>query len=326
MTNGRKVQPGRFVAAIAGAIMAAATFGSVHAADFPDRDITFIVPYSPGGGSDLQARRLLPGMKEALGVNIQIVYKTGGAGAVGFLELHSSKPDGYTISNVVVPNIISGSMGKDVGYKPDDFSYVAMTVAAVGSFVVPRQSEFQTLEEVIAFAKENPGELTVAGVGQTGRANFALFVDVFDIEATYIPVSGGVGKVIPLLQGGHVHSSVLSSTHTKRHLESLRPLVIAGDESPALPNVPTAASLGYPDFHFATYWGIMAPPGTPAEVVSILNDAVHKATADPAVRKMQVDAGLTPLRMTPEETRDVVMSNIAGVAKKLKLADDLGLK
>ena len=96
-------------------------------AEYPDKPITFIVPYSPGGGSDQQARRLVPGLEAALGVKIRIVYKTGGGGAVGFGELSRSKGDGYTISNVVVPNIIFAARGKDVGFKPGDFSYIGMT-------------------------------------------------------------------------------------------------------------------------------------------------------------------------------------------------------
>ncbi|MDH5750355.1 MAG: tripartite tricarboxylate transporter substrate binding protein, partial [Rhodospirillales bacterium] len=96
----------------------AVTAGAANA-EYPDKPITFIVPYSPGGGSDQQARRLVPGLKEALGVDIRIVYKTGGGGAVGFNELWRSENDGYTISNVVVPNIVITSKGKDVGFKPD---------------------------------------------------------------------------------------------------------------------------------------------------------------------------------------------------------------
>ncbi|MEK9597961.1 MAG: tripartite tricarboxylate transporter substrate-binding protein, partial [Alphaproteobacteria bacterium] len=103
---------------------------NVALADYPEKDITFIVPYSPGGGSDQMARRLQPGLEKALGVNVRIVYKTGGGGAVGFSELHRSKPDGYTISNVVVPNVILSSKGDGVGYKPDDFEYIGMTESA----------------------------------------------------------------------------------------------------------------------------------------------------------------------------------------------------
>ncbi|MBN07930.1 MAG: hypothetical protein CMM45_08875, partial [Rhodospirillaceae bacterium] len=99
--------------AVAGGAIAVAS--SEARAGYPDKPITFIVPYSPGGGSDQQARRLQPGLEKALGVKIRIVYKTGGGGAIGFNALWQSKNDGYTISNVVVPNIVISAKGKDVG-------------------------------------------------------------------------------------------------------------------------------------------------------------------------------------------------------------------
>jgi len=318
-------QTGRFLATVAGIAMAIGAYGAANAQSFPDHDITFIVPYSPGGGSDQQARRLQAGMEKHLGVGVRIIYKTGGGGAVGFLELHSSKPDGYTIANVVVPNIIVTSKGADVGFKPADFSYAAMTVTAPGAFVVPKKSKFKTLKEVIGFAKANPGKLTVAGVGASGLSNYAILVDSFGIQATYVPVSGGVGKIMPLLQGGHVDAATLSSSHATRHKETVRALVIAGDAVPGLPGVPTATSLGYPQFAYATTWGIMAPPGTPDDIVAKINEAVNAATADPKVRAMQVKVGMTPLRMTPQEARQLVMDNIAGVEHKAMLIKKHGL-
>lgn len=311
--------------AVAGAFMVASS-GAAMAQSYPDHDITFVVPYSPGGGSDQQARRLQAGMEKYLGVGVRIVYKTGGGGAVGFLELHSSKPDGYTIANVVVPNIIVTSQGDDVGFKPADFSYAAMTVTAPGAFVVPKNSRFNTLEELVAYAKENPGKLTVSGVGSSGLSNYALLVDSLGIEATYVPVSGGVGKIMPLLQGGHVDSSILSSAHAVRHIETVKPLVIAGAKSPSLPDVPTSAELGYPDFVYGTTWGIMLPPNTPADIVSKINEAVNAATADPAVRAQQLKIGMTPLRLTPEEARQLVLDNIATVEKQDQLIEKYGLK
>jgi tripartite-type tricarboxylate transporter receptor subunit TctC len=251
---------------------------------------------------------------------LRIVYKTGGGGAVGFLELHSSKPDGYTVSNVVVPNIIVTSKGDDVGYKPDDFSYIGMTDKAAGALVVPKDSQFKSLEDLVAYAKANPGKLTVAGTGSTGNGNFAEIAESLGIKATYVPISGGVGKTLPYLQGGHVDAAVFSSSHAVRHAATVRALGLAGsDKSMAMPDVPTFKSLGYEGFDMATTWGIMAPPGTPADVVKVLNAALQKAVADPEVQAAQVKNGLTPMSQTPEEARDYVMSNIARVDRITEL-------
>jgi len=323
MTGKRMCRPGRVLAPVAAAFMAIAACGSASA-QYPDHDITFIVPYSPGGGSDQQARRLQAGLQEALGVGIQIVYKEGGGGAVGFLELHSSAPDGYTIANVVVPNIIVTSRGEDVGYKSDDFSYIGMTERAPGALVAPQDSQFEDLEALVAYARENPGTLTIAGTGSAGQANYAELVHALGIEATYVPVSGGVGDIIPYLQGGHVDAAVISSSHAARHAGTIKALGIAGpDPSPALEGVPTLASVGYEGFDMATTWGVMAPPGTPDDVIETLNAALRSATSDPQVQAAQVDGGLTPMAQSPTEAKQYVLDAIAGVERNAELVKAL---
>ena len=299
-------QPGRFLALVAVLFMAVAAYGTASAADYPEHDITFIVPYSPGGGSDQQARRLQPGLEKALGVGIRIVYKTGGGGAIGFSELSRSKPDGYTISNVVVPNIIvTAAKGKDVGYKPEDFAYIGMTAQAVGALMVPKGSPFKSLEEFVAHAKANPGKLTVAGVGGTGEVNTAKLTKLLGIEISYVPVSGGVGKMIPMLAGKHVDAGVTSSSHAVRHAATVDTLVIAGGNSVAsLPGIPNEAGWTY-----TTTWGVMAPPGTPADIVAKLNDALNKAT--PSVREMVTKNGLTPMSQTVSEAKQFIADAIA---------------
>ena len=304
MMKKRKYRPGRILAAVAGAFMAVAACGSASA-QYPEHYITFLVPYSPGGGSDQQARRLQPGLEKALGVGIRIVYKEGGGGAVGFSELYRSKPDGYTISNVVVPNIVVTAKGKDVGYKPEDFAYIGMTAQAVGALMVPKDSQFKTLEDFVTFAKANPGKVTVAGVGGTGEANTKKLTDLLGVEISYVPVSGGVGKMIPMLAGNHVDAGVTSSSHAVRHAATVDTLVIAGDSpSESLPGVPNESGWKY-----TTTWGVMAPPGTPDDIVAKLNDALNKATVP--VRKMVIENGLTPMKQTPAEAKQFIANAIA---------------
>jgi tripartite-type tricarboxylate transporter receptor subunit TctC len=300
-----RCRPGILLAAAAAASMAVVASGPSRAADYPDHDITFIVPYSPGGGSDQQARRLQPGLQKALGVNIRIVYKTGGGGAVGFSELYRSKPDGYTISNVVVPNIIVTSKGKNVGYKPGDFAYIGMTAQAVGALMVPKNSKFKSLKEFVAYAKANPGKVTVAGVGNTGNVNTAKLMKLLGVQISYVPVSGGVGKMVPMLVGNHVDAGVTSSSHAVKHKSELNTLVLAGDTpSEMLPGVPTE-----PKWHYTTTWGVMAPPGTPKDIIAKLNAALNKAT--PPVRAMVIKNGLTPMKQTPEQAKKFIQDAIA---------------
>ncbi len=280
---------------------------NVAFADYPDKDITFIVPYSPGGGSDQMARRLQPGLEKALGVNVRIVYKTGGGGAVGFSELHRSKPDGYTISNVVVPNVIISSKGEGVGYKAGDFSYIGMTEAAVGALMVPNDSPYSTLDEFVAAAKEKPGMLTVAGVGSTGANRWGGLAEILGIETTYVPVSGGVGKMMPMLAGSHVDGGMTASNHATKHKAIVKALVVAGtDEVSTLPGVPTE-----PQWQYVTTWGIMAPPGTPDDIVATLNAALNEAASDASVRDALLKGGYNTMIQSIDEVNAFMAANIA---------------
>jgi len=311
MTKQRKYQGGRLLAVGLGLLTAIAAFGTASAESYPDKPITFIVPYSPGGGSDQQARRLQPGLEKALGVAVRIVYKTGGGGAVGFNELWRSEPDGYTISNVVVPNIVITSKGEDVGFKPGEFEYIGMTASALGALMVPKGSKYGSLQEFVAAAKANPGKLTVAGVGSTGAANYAELAEILGIETSYVPVSGGVGKMIPMLLGNHVDAGMTASSHAVKNAATLDTLVVAGTApSEALPGVPNE-----PKWTYTTTWGIMAPPGTPADRVAILNKALLEATADPSVRDLVIKNGLTPIRQTPAEAKAYVEAAVKKFSK-----------
>ena len=308
---------GGILSAVAGAVLAT-TAGTAIAAGYPEKDITFIVPYKPGGGSDAQARRLQKGLEKHLGVKIRIVYKTGGGGAVGFNELYRSKPDGYTISNVVVPNIIVTSKGKDVGYKPGDFAYIGMTEKSVGALAVNKESKFKTLKSLVDFAKKNPGKLTIAGVGSTGHSNYAEMVKALGIKATYVPISGGVGKMLPFLMGGHFDASILAAAHGVKHRLKVDVIGLAGTKkSSALP-APTMDSLGYKGFTMETTWGIMAPPGTSADRIAVLNVALNKTTADPSVKNALLKNGLLPMTQTPAEAKAYVAGAAGAVARRDK--------
>jgi putative tricarboxylic transport membrane protein len=322
-----KYRPGSLLVSAAVLSMAVVACGPSSAASYPKHDITFLVPYAPGGGSDAQARRLEPGLQQALGVNIRIVYKTGGGGAVGFLALHSSKPDGYTIANVVVPNIIITSKGKDVGYDPADFNYISMTETAPGALVVPKDSKFKTLKDLVAYGKANPGKLTIAGTGVTGKSAVAEISKALDIKVTYVPVSKGVGQILPYLAGGHVDAAEFASAHAVKHAGVIRALGIAGSvPSPAMPDVPTFESLGYKGFVASTTWGVMAAPGTPAAIVEVLNAAIRKVVSDPAVQTALKQRGLTPMSQTPAQAKEFVLSNVKAVESDEKLLSLVGSK
>ena len=206
---------------------------------------------------------------------------------------------------MVVPNIIVTAKGKNVGYKPEEFAYIGMTAQAVGALMVPKNSKFKSLKDFVDYAKANPGKITVCGVGSTGEENTAKLMKLLGIEISYVPVSGGVGKMVPMLAGNHVDAGVTASSHAVKHAATLNTLVIAGDTpSESLPGVPNE-----PGWTYTTTWGVMAPPGTPKEIIAKLNDALNKAT--PPVRAMVIKNGLTPMKQTPEQASKFIQKAIA---------------
>ena len=285
--------------------------GGTAFADYSCKSATFIVPYSPGGGSDQMARRLVPGLEEALGVKVNIVYKTGGGGAVGFSELHRSDPDGCTFSNTVVPNVIISSKGDGVGYEAGDFEYIGMTESSAGTLMVPLDSKYQSIDSFVAAALENPGMLTVAGTGGSGLSRWNQLEEVLGIETTYVPVGGGVGKMIPMLAGSHIDGAATGANHATKHKAIVNAILVAGpNEVPTLPGIPNEA-----DWNYVITWGLMAPPGTPADVVETLNAAMNSAAQSSSVQEALINGGYVPHNMSVAETNAFMDAEIAKYAE-----------
>ncbi|MQA06800.1 MAG: hypothetical protein GEV07_30265 [Streptosporangiales bacterium] len=270
--------------------------------DYPNRSISWIVPYAPGGGSDRQVRRLQPHMEKSLGKKINVVYKEGGDGAVGWQELANATADGYTIANVVAPNVMQLEIDGDTGYESKEFEYVSWTETAPNVLVVAKNSKYKTIDDFVAAAKKNPGKLTVAGTGKTGKLSWAEMSEALGVRASYVPVSAGVGDIVPDLKGGHIDAAVFGASHAVEYEDNMHPLAITGTESvAALPDAPTLESEGYGSAVLGTSWGVIAPPGTPKPIVDKLNKAVNDAMAKEKVQTALDEGGLTALSHTPKQ-------------------------
>ncbi|MGI9387465.1 MAG: tripartite tricarboxylate transporter substrate-binding protein, partial [Methyloligellaceae bacterium] len=144
-------------------------------------------------------------------------------------------------------------------------------------------------------------------------------VSALGIKATYVPISGGVGKMLPFLMGGHFDASILAAAHGVKHRQKVDVLGLAGTKpSSALP-APTMDSRGFKGFTMETTWGIMAPPGTPADRIAILNAALHKTTGDPSVKNALLKNGLLPMKQTPAEAKQYVADTAGAVVRRDKL-------
>jgi tripartite-type tricarboxylate transporter receptor subunit TctC len=282
---------------------------------YPNRPITWLVAFAPGGQSDVEVRRVQPHVEKVLGVRILVEYRTGGGGAVGWSELARARPDGYTIGGLVMPHMVLQTVlrGAEAGYQLEQIRSIAWTVAAPNALMVRRDSPFRTLRDFVEHAKANPGKLAVGGVERLSPSDLSLaqFMQAAGIKLTYVPIAGGAGPVMTSLIGGHVDAATTAASHGIRHKDNVRILAVSGKQRMKVaPDVPTFAESGY-NVTVETSWGVGAPAGVPAEVVTRLSQALLQVMRMPEVRKAVEEEGLTPLYYGPAESQAYVYRLVA---------------
>ncbi|MGB5254339.1 MAG: tripartite tricarboxylate transporter substrate binding protein [Sedimenticolaceae bacterium] len=265
-------------------------------AEYPEKPISYIIPFGPGGESDITARHQQPFFKEKFGEDLVISYKPGGGGAVGWAQLNSIKGDGYTIMGINLPHIIVKPMEKDVGFRTDDVTGVYMFHYTPDAIVVTKDSPFKTVQDVIDYAKANPGKLTLSGSGK-GTANHLAqirFDDMAGIKTTYVAFKG-TGKAVAALLGDQVKASWGYTSVGAKHSEQARLLAVAMEaRHPKFPDVPTFKELGF-DLVSGAYRGIAVPKSTPEAVRVKLSEMIGEINADPEFRKRMENDGMALL-------------------------------
>ena len=261
-------------------------------ANYPEKPITYIIPFNPGGESDVTARFQEQYFSDVAGQDVVIQYKPGAGGATAWSQLGQSEADGYTIANVNFPHAILQPSIKDVGYQTEDVKPVYIFHYTPDAVLVRADSEFQTLEDLVNFAKENPGALTMAGSG-TNSANHLAAVrlgQMTETQPTYIPFKGSSPAIAALL-GGQVQAAMSYTTQGIKAGDQVRVLAIATEERvPSYPDVPTFKELGY-DYVAGAYRGVTVPAGTPDEVRQKLSDIIGEINAKPEFRQQLEDGG-----------------------------------
>ena len=299
---------------------------SAFAASYPERPITYMIAFSPGGESDVTARLQQKYLEEDLKVKFLITYKTGGGGSVCWAELARSKPDGYTIAGVNEPHTILQPLQRtDTGYKTEDLTRIACFQYTPSILIVRKDSPFKTLQDMVEFAKKNPGVVTIGGTGTWASTHFAylLFEKAAGIKLTYIPYAGS-GATKPAILGGHVSAIVGHPTHAVELGDQIRVLAVCAEErSKALPNVPTFKELGYPGVVEGSYRGVAAPPGTPREIVERLASAFKKINFNPEFQKKMTEMGFDLLWWGPDEYNAEIQKRTEYYKK---LLSDFGFK
>ena len=276
---------------------------------YPERQVDYIIPFGPGGESDITARLQQPYFKEKFGQDLVVSYKPGGGGAVGWSQLNSMNGDGYTIMGVNLPHIVVQPQTGNVGFTTDDITNIYMFHYTPDALLVSADSDFQTLDDFLAYAKENPKRLTVAGSGK-GTANHLAqvrFDDLAGVETTYVPFKG-TGAAVTALLGNQVMGEWGYTTVGAAQGDEVRMLAVAMDERhPAFPDVPTFKELGY-DIVSGAYRGIAVPSSTPEEVRQKLSEMIGEINADEKFQKQMIDGGFAMLDVGYGEAMDEFMA------------------
>ena len=281
--------PGKFTVPIVAAMLAATT---PALAEWPEKPIDLIVAYSAGGGTDVTARTLQPMLEAALGQSVVVVNRPGAGGEVGHAAIASAKPDGYTIGILNLPPMLTIPITRDAAFTADDFIPVAGLVRDPSALSVHANSPFRTLDELVAFAKENPGAVTVGttGVGTDDHLAMRYFADAAGIELTHVPFAGG-GPARTALIGGHVSAAALNLGEAAPAAKEGRVRILtqfSDTVSEFAPDVPTAMSLGY-DVRMLSERGIGMPAGVDPAIVEKLAAAIAEVTANAEFGKRNAD-------------------------------------
>jgi tripartite-type tricarboxylate transporter receptor subunit TctC len=313
----------KFIPAVAAAVLTACT--TAYAQTFPTKPIKVIVPYSAGGVVDVIARSVGDRMGQSMGQPSVIENRVGAAGGVGTEAVARSAPDGYTLVVASPSHTVNISLYSKLSWHPlTSFAPVAMVGVIPNVILVHPSIPSKTLAEFVAYAKARPGKLNFASAGAGSSVHLAaeLLKQVAQIDLVHIPYKGQPEAVTALITGD-VAMMPLTMALAKARIQSgqARPLAVTTPKrSPALPDMPTVAESGYPGYEVSTWFGYLAPAGTPPEIVNRLNAEINAALKSPEVEKKLVALGAELDPGTPQAFGKFLEADMARWAKVIKQA------
>lgn len=303
--------------------------GSVHcvgAQGYPEKSIRLMVGYAPGGLTDGVARTLAPQLSELLGKQVVVENRGGGGSSIATDVVAKSPADGYTLLMADQALISNPSLFSTLPYDTlKDLQPVALVGTAASVIVVNSTLPVRDLKALIALAKSKPGTLNYASGGNGTMTHLAgeLFKQVARVDIVHVPYKGTSPAVVDLL-GGQVPMMFSSIGPVAQYIKSgqLIPLAVTGDSrSPALPNVPTLSELGLAQATVIGYWGMMAPTGTPGDVIEKLMKTVSDVVKRPDINQRLVSLGIDPSFATGARYEKILSSEIPKWAQVIKLAN-----
>ncbi|GAB2832027.1 tripartite tricarboxylate transporter substrate binding protein [Microbacterium insulae] len=274
---------------------------------WPEKPVTLLVAFDPGGSSDIGARLLADALEEELDATVVVENKPGAGGQVGYTALADAEPDGYTFGLTTIPGVIVSALDESRGatYTPESFAPTALQVTDPTAIAVAPDSPYETLQDLIDAAEENPDSITASttGIGSQDHFGLLLLNEAAGVDIRPVHFADGAAQATTAFLGGNVDVLVGNVGDVKQLADngSARVLAILNEErSPFLPDVPTAAEDGY-DVELGSARGYAFPADTPDEIVTKLSDAIGAVMADEEFISSMEDLGLQPTYLDSEE-------------------------
>lgn len=302
----------------------AAASGAVMAQAYPTKPVRVVVPFPPGGSSDVVTRIVAEGAREPLGQSL-IIENVGGAGGnIGTARVARTAPDGYTLVVCTIGTCaINPSVYANVGYDlKKDFAPVFLVGGVTNIFTVHPSMPVKSIRELVTHAKANPGKIlfAIGAVGSSNHLTPVWFANLAGLDLLYVPFKGA-GETITALLGGQVYAFVDNEPSILPHIKSgrIRAISVTGPKRLAsLPDVQTMIEAGYKGFVVEPWFGFQAPQGTPAAAIQTLNAAFNAAMQNPRTRTRLEEAGLRVVAGPPERLAEQISSEYERWAKVVK--------
>jgi tripartite-type tricarboxylate transporter receptor subunit TctC len=295
---------------------------------YPDRIIKIVVPFAPGGGTDVIARTLAQEMAGNLGVSVVIENKPGAGTIIGTQAVAVSEPDGYTLLMGTFSHAVNASLNSRLPYDPHrDFAPVALVARSFNLVVVNPKSPIKSIADLIAAAKADPEKLSYGTFGTGTSAHLAgeLFKDMAKVNLTTVPYKGAAPAITDLIGGQiQVMFTTVASAAALVEAGQLRALAVTSAErSPAFPQLPTVSEAGVPGYAAESWYGLFAPAKTPPDIVDRLNKSAALAVQSEAFKKLGVNEGLVMIAAPPQELDRYLRGE---EARWRKVIEDAGIK